>query len=100
MPPVACLSRRPASAPPGKRQSPHDKTIKASQNSAAVERKQVAAFIHDNIQGQNVTAAAAAFHGYGFTETDPDVWLKNGDNDAYIVNVTTGCGQIKSVLLK
>lgn len=74
--------------------------IKTSQYSAAAERRQIATFLHDSVRGKGSKAAAEALKRYGFTETDPGIWLKNGDSDSFVVDVLTQDGRIKSAKLK
>lgn len=58
-----------------------------AQNAAAIQKEQdgnaaaqgeVNAFIEDSVLGEKVDAAKEALSGYGFQETDPNLWYKDG----------------------
>ncbi|MGK3122870.1 hypothetical protein ACCY16_01940 [Candidatus Pantoea formicae] len=68
-------------------------TLQAAANR---ERHEVTEFLQDSVAGQKLSAGKKALEGYGFTESDPNVWIKSGDHDIYVVHLNSRSGRITS----
>lgn len=62
--------------------------IQKENDTKATEHAEVMAFIEDSILGEKVDDAKAALSGYGFKETDPNLWYKDG----HTITLTTKKG--------